>query len=254
MKVFRRVTVNVLVLGLLLWTISGCKAIHTSIAKKDLDVQTKMSDTIFLDPVGPDKKIIYIEIRNTSDKDNFDIETPVKEAIAKKGYKITNDPEEAYYRLQANVLSVTKASPTAAEAALGGGYGGALAGGAAGAGVGLATGHGATGAVAGGLLGSLVGGLTETIADAFVKDVTFMAVTDVQLVEKAPKGVIVRSDSQQNLAQGLAGTQRQTYSEVGKLKKYRTRVVSTANKANLEYLEAEDLLTKGLTRALSNLF
>ena len=81
-----------------------------------------------------------------------------------------------------------------------------------------------------------------------------MAVTDVQLVEKAAKGVIVRSDSEQNLAQGMAGTQRQTYSEVGKLKKYRTRVVSTANKANLEYAEAEPLLTKGLTRSLSNLF
>ena len=31
--------------------LSGCAAVHTSIAKKDLDVQTKMSDTIFLDPV-----------------------------------------------------------------------------------------------------------------------------------------------------------------------------------------------------------
>jgi hypothetical protein len=232
----------------------GCKAIHTSIAKKDLDVQTKMSDTIFLDPVGPDKKVIYIEVRNTSDKDNFDIETPIKAAITKRGYRVTDDPEEAHYRLQANVLSVAKASPTAAEAALGGGYGGVLGGAAAGAGVGIATGHGATGGIAGGLIGSVVGGLTETVADAFVKDVTFMAVTDVQLVEKAAKGVIVRSDSQQSLAQGMAGTQRQTYSEVGKLKKYRTRVVSTANQANLEYEEAEALLTKGLTRALSNLF
>ena len=254
MRAFLRVTTNLLVLGLLLLTMSSCKAMHTSIAKKDLDVQTKMSDTIFLDPVGSDKKVIYIQVRNTSDKDNFDIETPIKEAIAKRGYRVTEDPEEAYYRLQANVLSVAKASPTAAEAALGGGYGGALAGGAAGAGVGIATGHGGTGAAAGGLLGSVVGGFTETVADAFVKDVTFMAVTDVQLVEKAPKAVIVRSDSQQNLAQGMAGTQQQTYSEVGKLKKYRTRVVSTANKANLEYVEAEALLTKGLTRSLSHLF
>jgi hypothetical protein len=37
--------------------LSGCAAVHTSIAKKDLDVQTKMSDTVFLDPVGPDKKV-----------------------------------------------------------------------------------------------------------------------------------------------------------------------------------------------------
>ncbi|RMF60974.1 MAG: conjugal transfer protein TraT, partial [Calditrichaeota bacterium] len=99
-----------------------------------------------------------------------------------------------------------------------------------------------------------VGGLTETVADAYVKDVTYMAITDVQLVEKAPKGVIVRQDSAQNLAQGMAGTQKQTYSEVTKLKKYRTRVVSTANKVNLEYEEAAPELTKGLTRVLAGLF
>ena len=185
MNVSRKVGVNLLLLAALIWAMSGCKALHTSIAKKDLDVQTKMSDTIFLDPVGPDKKVIYIQVRNTSDKDNFDIETPIKAAITKRGYRVTDDPEEAYYRLQANVLSVAKASPTAAEAALGGGYGGVLAGGAAGAGVGLATGHGGTGAAAGGLLGSVVGGFTETVADAFVKDVTYMAVTDVQLVERS---------------------------------------------------------------------
>jgi hypothetical protein len=39
--------------------LSGCAAVHTSIAKKDLDVQTKMSDTVFLDPVGPDKKTVF---------------------------------------------------------------------------------------------------------------------------------------------------------------------------------------------------
>ena len=187
------------------------------------------------------------------DQDNFDIESPVKEAIAKRGYRVTDDPEEAYYRMQVNVKSVEKASPTAAEKALGGGFGGVLGGAAAGAGVGLAAG-GATGGISGGLIGGLVGGLTSTVANAFVKDVLYMAVTDVQLVERAGKGVIVRSDSAQNLQQGMAGTQKQTYSEVSKLKKYRTRVVSTANKANLEYPEAEPLLTKGLTRSLSNLF
>ena len=48
--------------------LSGCAAVHTSIAKKDLDVQTKMSDTIFLDPVEPDRRIVYLNVRNTSDK------------------------------------------------------------------------------------------------------------------------------------------------------------------------------------------
>ena len=81
-----------------------------------------------------------------------------------------------------------------------------------------------------------------------------MVVTDIQLTEKAAEGVIVKQDSQQNLKQGMGGTQQQTTSEVTKHKKYRTRVVSTANKANLEYEEASPALTQGLTRAISGLF
>jgi Enterobacterial TraT complement resistance protein len=107
--------------------LSGCAAVHTSIAKKDLDVQTKMSDTVFLDPVGPDKKIVFVQIRNTSDKP-FEIEGPIVTAIAARGYRITLNPDEAQFRLLGNVLSVAKASPTAAEVALAGGYGGVLGG------------------------------------------------------------------------------------------------------------------------------
>jgi Enterobacterial TraT complement resistance protein len=232
--------------------LSGCAAVHTSIAKKDLDVQTKMSDTVFLDPVGPDKKTIFIQIRNTSDR-SFDIEGPIVNAIAARGYRVTQDPEAAHFRLLGNVLSVAKASPTAAEAALASGYGGAVAGGAAGVAVGAAT-HGWTGAAVGGAVGGILGGLTETAANAAVKDVTFMIVTDIEITEKARAGVIVRQDSQQDASQGVGGRRTQTSSEVTDVKKYRTRIVSTANKANLEYEEAAPQLTQGLIRSVSGLF
>lgn len=250
MKVFNSpILKKVVALGIVVAMVSGCQALHTSIKKRNLDVQTKMSDTIFLDPVSPDKKVIYVQVRNTSDKENFDIEGPIKEAMTKHGYRVTDDPDEAYYRLQANVLSVAKTTPEEAAQMLAGGYGAPLVGAAAGAAAGVVVG-GAGGGVAGGIMGML----GTVAADAFVTDVMFLAVTDIQLVEKAPEGVIVRSDSQQNLAQGMAGTQKQTYSEVGKFKKYRTRVISTANKANLEYEEAAEPLTKGLARSLSGLF
>ena len=243
--------------GLALMVLSGCAASQTMISKRNLDVQTKMSETIFLDPVGPDKKVIFVEVRNTSDKDNFDIAAPITTAIAQRGYRITQNPDEAYYRLQANVLSVAKTDPTAAQQALAGGFGGPLL---------SAVGGAATGAVIGGLaggypgagIGAGVGGLAfagaEVVTGALVKDVTYMVVTDVQVVEKAAEGVIIRQDSQQNLKQGIGGTQQQTSSEVTKHKKYRTRVVSTANKANLDYADAAPALAQGLTRSLAGLF
>lgn len=252
---------QVALLGMGFMFLSGCAASSVMISKRNLDVQTKMSETIFLDPVGPAKKVIYVEVRNTSDKDNFDLEGPVKEAITKRGYRVSLNPDEAHYRLQVNVLQVAKTDVTAAAAALNSGYGGAIGLGAvAGGGIGLAAGGGLgtaggyRAAAIGGLAGAAIGGLTEFATGSLVKDVVFMVVTDVQVVEKAADGVIVRQDSQQNQSQGMGGTQQQTTSEVTKHKKYRTRVVSTANKANLEYEEAAPELTKGLTRALSGLF
>ncbi|MDH3603075.1 MAG: complement resistance protein TraT, partial [Candidatus Tectomicrobia bacterium] len=91
----------------LLVLLSGCAATQTAIAKKNLDVQTKMSDAVFLEPLAPDKRIVFVQVRNTSDKQNFDIEAPIKAAIAAKGYRVTENPEEAYYKLQVQVLSVS---------------------------------------------------------------------------------------------------------------------------------------------------
>jgi len=236
--------------------LNGCAAVHTSIAKKDLDVQTKMSDSIFLDPVEPDKKVIYLNVRNTSDKTNFDITATVARALEGRGYRITTNPKEAHYWLQANVLSVDKASPTAAESALRAGYGG-LGSAALGGAVGVATGaaiDGFTGAGIGGLAGAAAFGLASTLADAAVKDVTFMAITDVEIAERAEEGMIVREDRQQDAKQGVGGARRQSSTKVSEMNKYRTRVVSTANKANLQYEEAAVELTNGLARSISGLF
>lgn len=242
-----------LLVASILSILGGCAAVSTSIAKKDLDVQTKMSDTIFLDPVEPDKKSIYLEIRNTSDKSNFDIQGAVKSALQAKGYIVTNSPKSAYYWLRANVLSVDKTSPTAAQAALGAGFGGALGGAALGSAIGGAAG-GWAGAGYGGLAGGLAGAMVETVADSAVKDVTYMVITDIEIAEKAAKGVVVRQDSQQDAKQGIGGSRRQTSSEVSDKKKYRTRIVSTANKVNLDYAEAAPELTNGLARSISGLF
>lgn len=51
------------------------------------------------------------------------------------------NPDEAHYRLQANVLSVAKTDPTAAQQALMGGYGGPLMSAVGGAAAGAAIGE-----------------------------------------------------------------------------------------------------------------
>ena len=113
---FRRDTRAVTLLSLsvtllLLTSLGGCAAVHTSIAKADLDVQTQMSDSVFLDPVGQEKRTIFIQVRNTSDKPNFDIESSLKTAIAAKGYRILQDPDKAHFMLQAPNPQCLKSRP-----------------------------------------------------------------------------------------------------------------------------------------------
>jgi aspartate oxidase len=121
---------------------------------------------------------------------------------------------------------------------------------AAGAAVGYAAGGGGRQAAAGGILG----GLVSTAANAFVKDVTFLLVADIQIKERARKGVIVRRDSKTNTKISDDGGTTQTYSEATNQKEYRTRVVTTANKANLKLEEAQTIMFEKTAYAMASFF
>ena len=67
--------------------ISGCGAASTAIEKRNLEVQTKMSDSIFLEPVSPQKQIAYIRVRNTTDKD-IQVDQAIKSSIESNGLQL----------------------------------------------------------------------------------------------------------------------------------------------------------------------
>jgi hypothetical protein len=227
-----------------IFCLGGCAATQVALEHKDLDVQNKMSATIFLDPVSPDERTIYIEIKNTSDKE-LDLGPEITGAIAAKGYQVVRDPKKAHYMLQANVLSVGKASPSAIQETLGAGYGGSVLLGAA---IGGATTRSWGGAAAGGL----VGGIAETVTGSLVKNVTFAIVTDVQLSERSEEEVDSTTDTR--LGQGTSTTIKQKSRKTDNWKRYQTRIVSSANQVNLKFEEALPELRKGLTKSLSGLF
>ena len=242
-----------LTMGLLLPLLSGCGAVHTSIAKANLEVSTQMSDAVFLEPVGKAQRSLFVQVRNTSDQPSFSIEQELKAAIAAKGYQIIDDPDRAHFKLQAQILSVAKTDPTAAAAALSAGYGGAIGGAVLGGTIGGAV-DGARGLGIGAGVGAMAGGLAETVANAMVKDVTFVAITDVQISQRTKDGVAGTTKTKVGIAQGTGTHVEQSFSEVSREKKYRTRVMSTANQVNLEYEEAAPRLNAGLTRVLAGLF
>ena len=44
-------------------TLSACAATTTAISKSDLDVQTRMSDSIFLDPLPPARRTVFVQVK-----------------------------------------------------------------------------------------------------------------------------------------------------------------------------------------------
>ena len=228
-------------------TMFGCAATQLALEKKDLDVQTKMSDTIFLDPVGPDKKTVFIDIKNTSDKE-VNIVQDLTGAIAGKGYRVVQDPNQAHYLLQGNILSVGKVDPSALQSVMAGGYGGAMFGGVVGAGIGAAAGRSYGSMAAGGI----IGGIAETVTGALVKDVYYAMITDLQISERsaAPVSQVMGS----NLSQGTQTRIQQHVEETVNWKRYRTRIGTSANKVNLKFEEALPEIQKGLCKSIGGLF
>lgn len=235
--------------------LGGCAATYTAVAKRNLDVQTKMTDTIFLDPVPASEHTVYIEIRNTSDKPDLDIGNAVRQEIQAKGFTIVSDPAQAHYILQANVLQAGRSSETATQDAYKGGFGGTLLGAAGGGALGYGIGAAGGGNdVLLGVGGALAGAAIEGVSGAFVQDVTYSIVTDVQVSERVAGGVVVTQSDTANLKQGTSAARTQSSSRTTDLEHYRTRIISSANKVNLDWPEASPQLVAGLSRSIAGIF
>lgn len=229
--------------------LSACASTQVAVSKRNLDVQTKMSESLFLDPVdNEEQKTIFIQAKNSSDKQEFRIQQDLEASLRAKGFRVVNQQAKAHFVLQVNVLQVGKADPNAAEAALYSGYG--LDGVAAGGALAYVAGGSNKAIVGAGLLG----GIAAVVADSFVKDVYYSVITDVQIREKTKGGQLVSVSGMHFNKSGTSGGSRTTYEEKSNWKTYQTRVLSSANKVNLEFEEALPELKRNLSQSIANIF
>lgn len=226
----------------------GCAATQTVLEHGSLQVNTKQSDTVFLEPVSSKQKSIYISVRNTSDEE-INITPALRSSLISKGYKVVSDPNHAQYQLQANILRVGRMNIKESKSALFGGYDSVIAGAAAGTAAGSLT-SSTSGMIAGGLAGGIVG----FAADSLVKAVNYTMITDVLISERVGKGVQVKEHFKANVRNGSSSTTLQSYSKSSQYQKYRTRIVSNADKVNLKFSEARGALEQGLVKELAGIF
>ncbi len=231
-------------------TLSGCAAMGTSISHHNLNVQTKMSDTIFLQAQPHQHKTVYVSLHNTSDQTLPELNDLVVKTLQSKGYRVVHNPGKASYILQANILQIGEVSESAAQQMKIGSFGSALVGGATGAAAGAVLTHD----VGGALVGGLIGGATTTIANNLVKDVTYSMVTDVQIQQRLPEGVKAHSHTLSNIHQGSSTRETTTLSKTSNFTTYRTRVISVADKVHLKFNQAKPILEQQLAHALTGIF
>lgn len=214
------------------------------ITKKDVHAKTKMSETVFLEPVAPEEQIVYFRFRNTSDED-LTVSKRLKEEFEKKGFVVTRNPKEANFMVQANLLKIGEMDENEQKNYLGAGFGGGAIAGA----VTLATGggYGRSGKAA--LAGALIGMAIEA---ARVKDVHYAMVTDVEIRQRPLDGETVTQADDLSGQMGASGTSKQqSVNNNVQWKKYRTRIVSSAYAPGLEFDQARPFLEDGLVRSLS---
>ena len=240
-----RNTFLIVAAGLML-LLTGCAATQVAIEHKDLKANSKMSETIFLDPVPQNQKTVMVSIKNPSDKP-VHIRNQVVASLKQKGYKVVNNPNHAHYLLQANILKVGEMNKAASQSALGGGYGSSLAGAVTGVAAGSLTGSANTAIGAG-----LAGGLLSMAADSLIKDVNFTMITDIQVSERV-RG-LVNESTKAHLRNGSATQTSQSSTRKSHFQRYRTRVVSNADKVNLKFAQARPALEAGLAHVVSGIF
>lgn len=208
-------------LGLISATLVGCGATQTAIHNRN-DVQTKMSSTVFLDPISSDKRTVYLQIRNTSDKPELNLAEQLKEAMEAKGYHIASTPEQAHYVLQAHILQVGQTDLKATEYALNQGFGTAFEG--------------------------VVIGSTVSTAPIY------SVITDVQVSERVGNSITVQEKAKSKLKQGAQGVKEVTATEKTHWKRYQTRMVSTMHKVNVSFKKTTPALITKMSHSIAGVF
>jgi len=224
--------------------LTSCTNTMSAVEHKNLETSAKMSNTIFLNPVSPEHKTIFVQVKNTSDAP-INFQNLIIQKLEAKGYKVVHDPYKAHYWLQSNVLYVgVEKKHLTATGALVGGFGGGLIGSAFGSGRGkIAT----TGA------GALIGSGLGMLAGAAIHVDKYMGVVDIQVKEKVRKGT-VQAQTQSNMQQGIGTAYSSTHKSTSQYKAYRTRIAVEATRTNLNLAEAIPVLDDKLSSETAGIF
>lgn len=237
--------ISVMAASAVILSLSGCTTMSTYFAHKDLTVNSKMSESIFIDPVPDNQKLVYIQVKNTTTENLDGLKTKLSDDLSKNGWHVTTSVDKAYSMIQVNVLQAGEAkNPDAVWQSVSSGWGNVMAGGLTGVATGALTGNYAAGAAVG-----VGAGVADWVGSKFVQDKAFSVITDIQVSRKVDGKV--SQTTKAALSQGSATQTTQSYHETTNWIRYRTRVGTVADKVNLTFDEAKPVIEAQQAKEIS---
>lgn len=202
--------------------LTGCSATHRTLHHHHPEVQTQMSSTVLLDPLGSNKRSVFLQIHNTSDKSELQLRPAIAKALTERGYCVASAPDEAHYWIQANILQAGKTDLNAALYALDHGFGTAFS-------------H------------------ATAATNSLGQNSVYSLITDVQISQRVGNSFTIQ-EKKSKFKPGTNGIQEITSTEKTNWKRYQTRIVSTATKTRQAFKKAAPSLITGITRSIAGVF
>lgn len=222
----------------------GCSAAQTAIKKRELSVESQTSYSVVLEPVAPDKRVVYAKVRDLSGNSmRKDMQRKLESIFKSEGFHITRDPDKANMMITASIIAADKATSSDANKYLNSGYKGGVEGAVAAGGLTAITGGSGKQTAGAALAGAAIGFLADTL----VKDVYYTFVMDVQLRERPLDGDTISNNTHNQSSKAVNSKNTSISSNSNSLVTrgssynwivYETRIVTTANKMNLTIEEA----------------
>ncbi len=237
---------------LALATLGGCAATGPAPAQAtnggtqvgNARIATRMSSTIFLQPVAPRKRVIFVAGHNTSSVRNLQLPAYLREALRQKGYHLTTNPDQAEYILQYNLRYLGRENKNhTIQGAIAGGFGGAILENAV-AGGGYASG-GQT--LRAGIIGAGIGALVGYLAN----ETRYMMVVDIQVEQRNPGA---RTRTHTTAREGLGNFTTSSSAGAKGWQIYRTRLVGEAAGHRLNFSYVQPALTRTIANSIAGIF
>jgi hypothetical protein len=255
---------KILILCALALVAQSCRSVGSP-ELKQLKVSSKwLTPSPDIRPVSGKNKLVYLSIRNTSGS-NIEIRNEVRAKVQELGYRVTDDLDQAYFILMADLRYFGEKS----DRGYGNTVGGAVIGGVAGGVVGNTafgnknrTRNTVIGAAAGAVIGGVAGHFIDNAETVRILDL----VVDVRIGEKIAGGIDTKTSRNANRSlnsavrdgteAGRASSSTKESSSFTRREDFfyqKARLVCSARKIGLTDDEAEAPLSKRLSRQIGQL-